>query len=215
MKIAKRISIIFLSVLTIYLSFYIGFVNYVEKNKNIKFFNKKYTQVDFSSSDFIPFGADNSWYQTNIGYYKLLGLSFLKNDKKKNIVYYDTLLGTKVYVKDNYKIPDFPSADVIDELVICCEMLDKTETVTVTNRSHIQSIVNFLADFKVSADEQRGDSIVFFAVSNKLGGVYQLNERGSIYIRENNIEYGSIITGELPMNVKKIVELYVNNQGTD
>lgn len=206
----KRVKIIFtivLSVLIVYLSIYIGFMNYVEKNKSIIFLNKEYTQVDFLSSNFVPFGADNSWYRTNIGYNKLFGLSFLKNDTEKNIIYYDTILGTKVYVKNDYEIPDFPSVDDIDELIICSETSD--ENVTVTNRSHIKSIVNFLSDFKGSIDEKRDDSIVFYAVSNELGGVYQLNERGSIYITENNIEYGSIITGELPMDIKKIIELYI------
>ena len=207
MRKIKKIGVIVLSVLIIYLSVYIGFLNYVEKNKTIKFLNEEYTQVDFLSSNFVPFGADNSWYQEDIGYYKLLGLSFLKNDKEKNIIYYDTPLGTTVFVKDNYELPDFPSADVIDELIIYCETSD--ENITVTNRSHIQTIVSFLSDFKASADEKREESIVFYAVSNELGGVYQLNERGSIYIRENNIEYGSIITGELPVNVRNIIELYI------
>ncbi len=203
MKKTKIIFTIVLSVLVVYLSIYIGFMNYVEKNKSIIFLNKEYTQVDFSSSNFIPFGADNSWYRANIGYNKLFGLSFLKNDTEKNIIYYDTILGTKVYVKDDYEIPDFPSVDDIDELIICSETSDGN--VTVTNRSHIKSIVNFLFDFKGSIDEKRDGSIVFYAVSNELGGVYQLNEIGSIYISENNIEYGSIITGELPMDIKKLL----------
>lgn len=211
MKRTKKISIIVLSVLIIYLSVYIGFRNYVENNKNIKFLNKEYTQVDFSSSDFVPFGADNSWYRSDIGYYKLFGLSFLKNDRERNIIYFDTVLGSTVFVNDNYELPDFPSADVIDELIVFCDTSDGNKNVTITNRSHIQSIVNYLSDFKASADEQRGKPIVFYGVSNELGGVYQLNERGSIYIRDNNIEYGSIITGELPENVKDIIKLYINS----
>lgn len=210
MKRTKEIGIIVLSVLIIYLSVYIGFRNYVEKNKNIKFLNGEYTQVDFSSSDFVPFGADNSWYRSDIGYYKLFGLSFLKNDRDRNIIYFDTALGSTVFVKNDYEVPDFPSVDVIDELIIFCDASDGNKNVTITNRSHIQSIVNYLSDFKASADEQRGEPIVFYAVSNKLGGVYQLNERGSIYIRDNNIEYGSIITGELPENVQNIVKLYID-----
>ena len=207
MKIVKKLSILVFAVTILYLSISVGFRVYVEGNSTIKFLNEEYSLFDASLGNFVPFGADNSWYQTNIDYDNLFGLSFLETDKDKNVIYYKTILGTTVYIKDTYKLPNFPKSDVVDELIIYCEAEDKT--ITITNHEHIHNIVNFLSSYETSANKQSKDTIVFYAVSNKLGGVYQLNESGSIYINDDKIRYGDIVTGELPENVQEIIKTYL------
>lgn len=209
MKIIKKTILVVLSIIILYFSVSVAFRSYTREKNEIKFLNEKYTVFDYLNGNFIPFGSDNSWYRTDIGYYNLFGMSVLKTDKDRNIIYREEILGNDVYIKNDYKLPEFPTLDQTDAIIISLESNDKD--VTITNKNQINDILNALSSFEVSVDKINKDSIVFFAVSNEIGGVFKLNESGSIYIKDNNdIGFSHIISGDLPENVKDIINTYIN-----
>ena len=207
MKAWKRICLIITFVLIFYSVVSMCFRAYVRNNTTLEFCNETYTEFDCLQGNFIPFGADNSWYETDIGYYNLLGLSFLKTDRNINFIYYKDFLGSTVYIKDSYTVPEFPTTDMVDELLLYYEAKDKC--IAIKDKDHIDCIMNFLSTHDISADKPNESSIVFYAVSNNIGGVFQLNESGSIYFKKNKkIGFGHIITGEIPDNMQDIIDLY-------
>lgn len=198
-----------LAALLIYIFVSIGFRSYVCNNRTIKFLNEEYTEFDSLEGNFIPFDADNSWYQADVDYCNLFGLSFLKTDADKNFIYYKDILGATVYKKNSYGLPEFPKSNVVDKLILYCEAEDKD--IFIENREDIDDIVSLLSMLNVSKNNQNNSSIVFYAVSNSCGGVFQLNENGSIYIDENgNIGFGDKVNENLPDKLQDIIKTYTN-----
>ncbi len=213
MKILKKFILVVLAILISYFSVSVAFRSYAREKNEIKFLNEKYSVFDYLNGNFIPFGSDNSWYRTDIGYYNLFGMSVLKTDKDRNIIYRKDILGNDVYIKNEYKLPKFPTSDMTDKLIMSLGGGDKH--ITITNIDHINDILNALSSFEVSVDKINKDSIVFFAVSSEIGGVFQLNESGSIYKKDNNdIGFCHIISGDLPENVKDIIRLYIDQDSS-
>lgn len=196
-----------LSVFLLYIFVSIGFRSYVCNNRTIKFFNEEYTKFDRIGSNFIPFGADNSWYEADIGYYNLFGLSFLKTDVDKNFIYYKDILGATVYKKNSYALPEFPESNMVDKLILYCEAEDKD--IFIENREHIDDIISLLSMLNAPKNEQNDSSIIFYAVSNSCGGVFQLNENGSIYLEKNNkIGFGYKVNENLSDKLQDIIKIY-------
>lgn len=211
MKLFKKICIAVLTVAVIYILASIAMRAYVRKNTTVIVFNERYTLFDSSVGNFIPFGADNNSYEENVGYYNLFGLSFSKNDPDRNFIYCNDLLGSTVYIKRSYDLPLFPPTDMIDEIIISYEA-EEDRRISVKDRDGIEAIANYLSALETTADGNNENLIVFYAVSKSLGGTYQLNERGSIYMKKNNkIGYGSIITGELPDEMQDIIMSYIDS----
>ncbi len=209
MKIIKKIISVVLAIMILYFSVSVAFRKYTRGINEIKFLNEEYSVFNYLNGNFIPFGSDNSWYKTDIGYYNLFGMTILKTDKDRNIIYRKEILENKVYIKNDYKLPEFPTLDVTDKIIISLESSDKD--VTITNKNQINDILNELSSFEVSVDKINKDSIVFFAVSNEIGGVFQLNESGSIYIKDNNeIGFSHIVSGDLPENIQDIIRFYID-----
>lgn len=215
MKIIKKTILIVLAIMILYFSVSVAFRSYTRGKNEIKFLNEKYSVFDYLNGNFIPFGSDNSWYRTDIGYYNLFGMTVLKTDKDRNIIYREEILGNDVYIKNDYKLPEFPTIDMTDKLIMSLGGGDKD--IIITNNDHINDILNALSSFEVSVDEIRKDTVkkdtvVFFAVSNELGGVYQLNEWGSIYIKDNNdLVFNHVISGDLPEHIQNIIKSYINS----
>lgn len=196
-----------LSVFLLYIFVSIGFRSYVCNNRTIKFFNEEYTKFNCLGSNFIPFGADNSWYEADIGYYNLFGLSFLKTDVDKNFIYYKDILGATVYKKNSYALPEFPESNMVDKLILYCEAEDKD--IFIENREHIDDIISLLSMLNAPKNEQNNSSIIFYAVSNSCGGVFQLNENGSIYLEKNNkIGFGYKVNENLSDKLQDIIKIY-------
>lgn len=196
-----------LSVFLLYIFVSIGFRSYVCNNTTIKFFNEEYTKFDCLESNFIPFGADNSWYEADIGYYNLFGLSFFKTDVDKNFIYYKDILGATVYKKNSYALPEFPESNMVDKLILYCEAEDKD--IFIENREHIDDIISLLSMLNAPKNEQNNSSIIFYAVSNSCGGVFQLNENGSIYLEKNNkIGFGDKVNENLSDKLQNIIKIY-------
>ena len=200
-----------LCVVSLFLLGRVGLTFNASDRTSVKFFNEEYTKFDSLSGNFIPFGADNSWYESDIGFNSRFGLSFLKNDDDKNFIYQNQILGTTIYKKDSYELPEFPPAESVDELILSNGA--NGEMISIKDRNDIETLVNFLSTFDVSDDHRNDSSIVFYAVSNDFGGVFELNGRGSIYEKENGaIGYGAILTGELPENIQDIIKSYLTQQ---
>lgn len=210
MKYIKRMCAFTLVVVLLYLLICVGFRTYVRKNTNIVFLNEKYTEYDSTEGNFIPFGADNSWYEGDTDYYNLLGLSFSKSDHKRNFIYFNDFIDTFVYKKSSFNLPRVPEINTIDKLILYFEPEEKY--ITIENKDDIETIVRFLSEFKSSANGQSKSSLVFYAVSNASGGVYRLNESGSLYFANNKICYGYFEKEFLPDNLQNVINRYIINK---
>ena len=209
MKKFSKISLVcVLSVFLLYILVSIGFRTYVCDKTTIKFFNEEYTKFD-CLEDFIPLGADNSWYEADIGYRNFLGLSFLKTDVDKNFIYYKDALGATVYKKNSYTIPKFPESNTVDKLMLHSEAEDKD--IFIENREHIDNIIDLLSTLNTSENNQNDSSIIFYAVSNSCGGVFQLNGNGSIYLEDNKIRFDNKNDKALTDKLQDIIKTYINN----
>ena len=196
-----------LSVFLLYVFVSIGFRSYVCNNTAVKFFNEEYTKFDCLETNFIPFGADNSWYEADIGYCNLFGLSFLKTDVDKNFIYYKDILGATVYKKASYTLPEIPESNTVDKIILYCEAED--QDISIENREHIDDIISLLSMLNLPKNEQNNSSIIFYAVSNSYGGVFQLNENGSIYLEKNNkTEFSDKTNEDLADKLQDIIEKY-------
>lgn len=174
-----------------------------QKNDTIKILNQEYTRFDTYESDFIPFGSYNCWYDDDISYRTFLGLSFVKNDINKNFIYRQTTLGTTVFKKNTYSLPEFPGGDIIDKLILSY----KDEHIVLDNTDDINAIIDFLSTFETTGDINNENAVVFYAISNNAGGIFQLNRYGSIYVKDDGtIGCGRIIQSELPMEIQKIIQ---------
>ncbi len=181
-KILKTVFLFSFIALLCYIFISIGFRNYVSKNTKIEIFGTNYTQFNYLESNFVPFGSDNSWYNTDARFCNLFGLSFMKTDKEKNFIYYKNPIGTIVYKKDSYILPEFPAPDLVDELILNYE--GENIDLYIRDREQIEDIMNFLSTFSSIETKQHENTIVFYAISNSFGGIFRLNKSGTAVIED-------------------------------
>lgn len=193
----------------VYLAAVVCFRNYVSRNKKITFFGTGYTELKNDNTNFTPFGDYNFRYDIDVKYKNILGMSFDKNDSKKNLLYYKTVLGTTVYKKDGYNLPEIPEIDVIDELII--DNSNGTYA-KVTDKNEIVQMYDFFLYLNAADDTQAENKITVYAVSYEYGGIFKLNDEGEISIGENNILYsGWLEKQELPTDIQNIILKYINS----
>ncbi len=204
-KIVKIIFTVFLVTLGCYLAVTLGIRSYLGNNDTVEFFGVKYTEFD-CDEDFVPFYADNCWYDADIGRYNLFGISFLKTDKDKNFIYYSTALGETVFKKDSYQLPEFPEKSEICELILSY----KTKDVTITDKNDIEDILEFMSTHNFPENNARDDSIDIFAVTKNPGGIFRLNQTGSVYVEESDkLAFGYFDSEYLPDSLQKVIGAYI------
>lgn len=196
-KIALIVLLISLSLTILYTTSSLIYREYVEQNNNIKYFNSYYTKFNTLQGNFVPFGADNSFYDESLKYSNFLGVSFLSSDKDRNILYYNDLLGSTVYIKEEFQIPEFPNDTEIDEIIMQNFLTEEVKNIT--DKNDICEITSFLSSYHPICDNSQEEQIVFYAVSHKYGGIFQLNEFGSVYITNGNL------ISEIPQSIQRII----------
>ena len=187
----------------VYLAVCIIFTRVAVNKKTVNYLGNSYTVCDYISNvSFSPFS------ETGIGDYDFVnfcGISFAKEDKNRNFIFVNEILGNIVFKKDSYEIPDSPSIENTDKIIICSRSEDSTKIVT--DKDEIKTLVNYLQSVSDKVNSTDNNDILISAVSYYDGGVFELGNGLCFCKDENGKLYIDSFVGrvEIPENIIKLL----------
>lgn len=214
MKKLCRICITIVCVFAVYLVSLYGVKYYASKTSNINFCGASYTRVDNEQlGNFMPFGDSGfESFDNEIKYRNIIGLSYYKGDKERNIIYNKSPLGCDVFLKDGYIPPEKPTPETVEMLLVYSGLEDKK--IKITNKQDIVDIVSYFNDvndtIKTGFFDSTGTLLSIHAISHEDGGVHYIT--GSIFKDiDNKILFYTIDGGvvALPENIQNIINSYL------
>ena len=202
-KIIIRSFAAIISLAVVYLAVCIAFARVAVNKKTVNYLGNSYTVCDYISNvSFSPFS------ETGIEDYDFVnfcGISFAKEDKNRNFIFVNEILGNIVFKKDSYEISDSPSIENTDKIIICS--LSKDSTKIITDKDEIKTLVNYLQSVSDKRNSTNNNDILIFAVSYYDGGVFELGNGLCFCKDENGKLYIDSFTGrvEIPENIIKLL----------
>lgn len=202
-KIIIRIFAALISLTVVYLAVCIVFARVAVNKKTVNYLGNSYTVCDY-----IPNLCISPFSETAFGDYDFVnfcGISFAKEDKNRNFIFVNEILGNIVFKKDSYKIPDSPSLENIDKIIICSPTEDSSKSIT--DKDEIKTLVNYLQSVSDKVNSTNNNNILIFAVSYYDGGVFNLGSGLCFCKDENSKLYIDAFAGrvEIPENIIKLL----------